>query len=451
MEKELQDFTRGNIPRQFAVFAAPLLFSSLFQIVYNMADMVVVGRALGQTGLSAVSVGGDIAHFLTFLAMGFSNAGQIIIAQYVGAGKRDKIGRFIATLFTALMAGSVVLSGVCLALREGLLRVMNTPQEAYEGALAYTTVCALGLAFIYGYNAVSAVLRGLGDAIHPFLFISFAVVLNIILDLLFVFVLSWGCAGAALATVISQGASFALSALFLLKKRRSLDIWREGESAAWGDKAMLAALCKLGFPMAIKSAAVQFSKLSVNAWLNTYGVSVSAMSGIANKVNSVSNLISNVANTTGSAMIGQNIGAQKFERVPRVLATVACVTVGSAAVMSAVLLCWPQQVFGLFTNEQAVLDIARQYLPVAFVTFGATALRGPMNALIDGSGNYKLNFLTAILDGIVMRLGLAALLGKALGMGYVGFWLGDALAGYTPALIGAFYLASGRWKKRAIS
>lgn len=119
MEKELQDFTRGNIPRQFAVFAAPLLFSSLFQIVYNMADMVVVGRALGQTGLSAVSVGGDIAHFLTFLAMGFSNAGQIIIAQYVGAGKRDKIGRFIATLFTALMAGSVVLSGVCLALREG--------------------------------------------------------------------------------------------------------------------------------------------------------------------------------------------------------------------------------------------------------------------------------------------------------------------------------------------
>ena len=130
--------------------------------------------------------------------MGFSNAGQIIIAQYVGAGKRDKIGKFIATLFTALMAGSVVLSGVCLALREGLLRVMNTPQEAYEGALAYTTVCALGLAFIYGYNAVSAVLRGLGDAIHPFLFISFAVVLNIILDLLFVFVLSWGCAGAAL-------------------------------------------------------------------------------------------------------------------------------------------------------------------------------------------------------------------------------------------------------------
>lgn len=451
MENKPQDFTRGSIPGQFTAFAAPLLFSSLFQIVYNLADMVVVGRALGQAGLSAVSVGGDITHFLTFLAMGFSNAGQIIIAQYVGAGKREKIGPFVVTLLTALMAGSVVLSGVCLALREGLLHLMNTPAAAYEGALAYTTVCALGLAFIYGYNAVSAVLRGLGDAKHPFLFISFAVVLNIILDGLFVFVLSWGCAGAALATVISQGASFVLSAVFLLKKRKLLGVWREGEGARWGDKAMLAALCKLGFPMALKSAAVQFSKLSVNAWLNAYGVGVSAMSGIANKVNSVSSLISNVANTTGSAMIGQNIGARKFERVPRILATVACVTAGSAVLMSAVLLCWPQQVFGLFTKEQAVLDIARQYLPTALVTFGATATRGPMNALIDGSGNYKLNFLTALLDGIVMRLGLAVLLGRIVGMGYVGFWLGDALAGYTPALIGVFYLASGTWKKRIVN
>lgn len=448
--KTLPDFTKGSIPKQLVSFAAPLFLSSLLQIVYNMVDMVIVGQKLGQVGLSAVSIGGDLSHFMTFLAMGFSNAGQIIISQYVGAGRRDKVGKIISTLFLALLGTAVCFSSISLAFREPLLDLMNTPAEAFFGALEYSTVCMFGLIFIYGYNAASAVLRGLGDSVHPFLFISFAAVLNVILDMLLVFVIPMGCMGAALATVISQGISFLLSASFLLRRQRDLGIQLGRGWKDWFDRDIFSGLCKLGLPMAIKSAAIQFSKLSVNAWINSYGVVVSAVTGIASKINSVSYLVSNAANTAGSTMVGQNVGAQQFSRVPKILAVITFITAGGAAVMSAVLLLYPQWIFSLFTRDAAVLSVAMEYLPAAVLVFFGSALRAPMNALIDGSGNHRINFLTAILDGIIMRLGLAYLLGIVLDMGYLGFWLGDGLAGFTPVVIGTAYGLSGKWKRRIV-
>ena len=185
-ESMVKDFTHGNVPKQLVVFAIPLLLSNLLQIVYNMVDMVIVGQALGKVGLSAVSVGGDMTMFLTYLAIGFSNAGQVIIAQYIGAGEKKRIGRFVGTMFTFLLSLAVALSILCLLLRHQILDWMNTPLGARSEAAAYATVCMSGLFFIYGYNANSAVLRGMGDAKRPFFFISIAAITNIVLDLLFV-------------------------------------------------------------------------------------------------------------------------------------------------------------------------------------------------------------------------------------------------------------------------
>ena len=219
----ITDFTTGSVPKQLLIFSAPLFFSNLLQVVYNMADMIIVGMAMGKVGLSAVSVGGDVSHFLTFLAMGFSSAGQVIIAQYVGAGQKDRIGRFVGTMFHFLFLCSVVLSSVCLLLRSPILGLMNTPAASWDEALAYATVCMAGLPFIYGYNAISAVLRGLGDSRHPFVFISIAAVMHIVLDLLFVLGFGMGAMGAALATVIGQGFSFVACAVFLWHSRGTFD------------------------------------------------------------------------------------------------------------------------------------------------------------------------------------------------------------------------------------
>ena len=449
-DKMITQFVEGSIPKQLAKFATPLFLSSLLQMMYNMIDMIIVGHALGKTGLSAVAVGSDISNFITFFIMGFSNAGQVIISQYIGADQRDKLGKFIANMFSALIISSVLMSVVCLFFRETFLGMMNTPTEAYGEALAYSTVCISGLIFISGYNMISAVMRGMGDSKHPFVFIAIASVLNIVLDILFVIGMKMGSAGAALATVISQGVSFILCLLFMYKRRHQLGFDIKLKDFISPDKGMLASLAKLGFPMAIKSTSIHFSKLFVNSWINSYGVAVSAFAGVANKLSSISNLISNSVNTAGSSMVGQNIAAKKFGRVSKIMATIGVFVFAVSTLLSVIIISFPDQVFGIFTTDEAVLAIGREYIFVAVLMFYGSAARAPMNALLNGSGDYKINFVTAILDGIVMRIGLSVLFGIAFGMGYIGFWLGDALAGFTPLFIGAVFYITGKWKKQNI-
>lgn len=445
---QIKDFTHGNVTKQLIVFAWPLFLSNLLQVVYNMVDMMVVGNVLGKAGISAVSVGGDVSHLLTFVAMGFSNAGQVLIARYIGAKERHKIGKFVGTMSGFLTVCAIALSIIGLVFQNRLLTLMNTPAEAYEGAVSYSAICMVGLVFIYGYNIVSAILRGMGDSKHPFIFISIAAVLNLILDIIFVVGFGMGAGGAALATVISQAVSFVSCVVFLARNANRFELNMHIKDFAYWDKEMLGSLLKLGAPMAIKTASIQVSKLFVNSWINSYGVAVSAFAGIANKVSSIANLISTAMNTAGSTMVGQNIAAGEFDRVKKILKQLAIITLTVAAVLSALICLFPEEIFSIFTDDgdADVLAIAGGYVPIAVLLFFGAAMRAIMNALINGSGNYRINFVTAILDGIVMRIGLALLFGLTLGMKHYGFWLGDALAGFTPFFIGLVFYFTGLWK-----
>ena len=445
---QIKDFTQGNITSQLLVFAWPLFLSNLLQVVYNMVDMIVVGNVLGKVGLSAVSVGGDVTNFLNFVAIGFAGAGQVLIARLIGAKQTEKIGKFVGTMSSFLFCCALSLSIIALILQKHILSWMNTPEESFEGAMAYSAITMIGLVFIYGYNIISAILRGMGDSKHPFIFISIAAIMNLILDIVFVAFLRMGAGGAALATVISQAVSFISCTVFLYRNRASFQLNIGLKDFLRWDREMLGDLIKLGAPMAIKSASINVSKLFVNSWINSYGVAVSAMAGIVNKLGSICNLISNSVNAAGSSMVGQNVGAQKYERVPRIMVTCFCFTLCTASLMSAAVYLFPEMVFGLFTDESAVMTIAMEFQPIAVVLFLGSACRSPMNALINGSGNHRVNFATAILDGIVMRVGLSVLLGLVLHMEYLGFWLGDALAGYTPFFIGLVYYFTGAWKTR---
>ncbi|MBQ8388554.1 MAG: MATE family efflux transporter [Clostridia bacterium] len=451
MNSNVKDFTKGNITKQLILFSLPLFLSNLLQVVYNMVDMMVVGNVLGEAGISAVSVGGDVSAFLTFVAMGFANAGQVLIARYIGGGQHKKIGRFVGTMSAFLAVSAIVISTVGLIFRRGILGIMNTPSDAWQGALEYSSICMIGLIFIYGYNVVSAILRGMGDSKHPFIFISVAAVLNLALDLVFVMGLGMGAGGAALATVISQGVSFLSCTVFLYIRRASFGLDVKLRDFIHLDRPMLGELLKLGVPMAIKTASIQISKLFVNAFVNDYGTSVSAFAGIANKLGSVSNLISAAMNTAGSTMVGQNLAAGEFSRVNKILLRLAAITLTIATLLSLFICFFPTEFFGLFTTkgDEGVIDLAYGFVPIAVLLFFGSALRAIMNALMNGSANHKINFATAIFDGIVMRIGLAVLFGLVLDMKHYGFWLGDALAGFTPFVIGVVFYLSGRWKRSA--
>ncbi|MBQ7902274.1 MAG: MATE family efflux transporter [Oscillospiraceae bacterium] len=445
----INDFTTGPVTPQLIKFATPLFFSGLLQTVYNMVDMIVVGQYVGSGGLSAVALGGEVMMMLTFVAMGMSNAGQVLISQLIGAGRRDDLKRMIGTLFTFLACCALTVSMVCLMLRFQILGILNTPVEAWDSAVDYVTVCIFGLIFIYGYNLVSAIMRGMGDSKRPFIFIAIASVTNLVLDMLFIAVFDMGTMGAALATVIGQAISFIFAITYLYNHKEQFGFdFKPSSFRIHGD--MLSSLIKLGIPMVLQSAAITFSKLFITSWINSYGVVMSALTGIGNKLQSVTNVFAQAFTTSGASMVAQNIGAEKYERVPKIIKTLFVVDGIITAVLVTAIVLFPQQIFGIFTNDEAVLSLVGMYLPVAVLQFCSCVLRPPMSALINGSGNPKLNFAIAILDGLMMRIGLAYVLGIPMGFGIHGFWYGNALASFMPFVIGMPYFLSGGWKKNRL-
>lgn len=441
----IRDLTQGSVARLLLVFALPLMGANLLQTFYNMVDMIVVGQFVGKDGLSAVSVGGDVLHLLTFLVMGFSNAGQVLLSQYIGAGNRERVRGTVGTMFTVTFACALVLMTVFLCLLNPLLEALNTPEAAFSYAQQYAMTCICGLVFIYGYNLVSAILRGMGDSRHPFLFIAVATVVNLALDLLFVPVFQLGPFGAALATVIGQGVSFLWALSYLYRHREAFGF--DFQPASFRpDREVLPRLIRLGLPMCLQSAAINFSMLFVNSYINSYGVVASAVTGVGTKLSTITSVVTNALSTAGSSMVGQNIGAKKYHRVPRILAVAMAVDLAFAAVLIFLTVCYPRQIFGIFNSDAEVLDMAMSYIPVAVLLYLGFALRSPFFALINGCGIAKLNMFVGLMDGVVCRIGLALLMGLALRMGIMGFWLGNAFAGFVPFLVGGAFFLSGRWK-----
>jgi putative MATE family efflux protein len=446
----IRDFTQGSVTKQLLGFACPLMLSNLLQIVYNMVDMVVIGQFVGSAGLAAVSSGGDIMNIGTTFCMGFSSAGQIMISQHIGNGSRGGVQKTIGTMFSFLMLFSIFITVLGIMSMELLLDAINVPIEAYFGARSYSMVCFYGMFFIYGYNIISAILRGMGDSKRPLIFIAVAATMNLILDLIFVAVFALGPWGAALATVIGQGISFLASLAYLYYKRDAFEFDFKRESFII-DVLTLKDLVKLGLPMALQHSAVVFSKLFVNSYINTYGLIMSAVNAIGTKIGTSANIVTQALGTAATSMIGQNFGAGKQDRVKKILyVSMGCGLVFTM-ILSLFIILMPERVFGLFDRNPDVLRMSHIYVIIAVMHFNASALRCPMMALVNGVGNALLSLVIGVTDGIIGRICLAILLGVTFNMGIRGFWFGDVFASYIPFVIGGLYFWIGLWKRRKLA
>ena len=442
----VRDLTEGNVPRLLLSFAAPLFLANALQAIYNIVDMIVVGQVIGGTGMSAVSTGGNILHILTFLAMGFSSAGQVIIARAVGEKDMETVRKVIGTMFTMLLLMALGMSVICFILRGWILDVVNTPEEAYSETMDYTLICIIGLVFIYGYNIVSAIMRGMGDSKRPFIFIAIAALMNMILDVVFVCFMGMGVAGAALATVIGQAFSFVYAVIYLYRHKESFGFDFRLKSFI-PDRHAASRLAALGLPMALQSAAVSISQTVVAAWVNSFGVTYSAIAGILSKLNMMIGILTSSITTAGASMVGQNLGAKKYTRVTKILMCAFAGALIFGALAALMMIIFPNVIFSWFTNDEEVLGSASIIILPCVLNFFGASVRCYAFSLINGSGNSKLNLFVAILDGVIGRIGIAYILGWALSMGPQGFWLGDAFAGFVPGIIGLVFYISGSWRK----
>ncbi len=442
-----KNFTQGNIARQLLLFALPFMASNALQVLYSTIDMVIVGKFVGTAGLSAVSQSSQIVNFATMVCLGFSNAGQVLLAQALGAGKRREMNDIIGTLFSFISLLALVLSSIILFARTWILDVMNIPAESYSMARDYLVICAGGLIFTAGYNMVSAVLRGMGDAKRPFLFIGIASFVNLVLDILFTGIFGWGAAGAAWATIIGQAVSFLFSLYYLFKKKGEFGFDFEKKSFLPRRK-YTKMIAGLGTPMAIQSGCINISMLFVNSMINNVGVIASATFGVGVRIDDIVNKISQGIQYAAVPMISQNIGAKNTKRAKAVVYYAWLYSLIMTAFFMILYVTLGKQLFMLFSDDPLVHGMSGEFVRAILWMFPAFAVMRGSGAFIQGIGNAKLSMVLAILDGVALRIGLSWLFGIYFGWGFYGFVLGYGLAPYGYALPSLIYFLHGRWQKR---
>ena len=446
-----KDFTEGRIPKQLILFSLPFMASNALQVLYSTIDMIIVGNYVGTPGLSAVSQSSLIVNFVTMVCLGFSSGGQVLIAQALGAKKKKEMNEVISTLFVFVSILSLAMSALILLLRVPILRWMNVPSESYSMAMDYLVICSGGLLFTAGYNMVSAVLRGMGDAKRPFLFVGIASAVNLVLDVLFTGMLGWGVAGAAWATIIGQAVSFIFSLIYLFRHREAFGFEFRKESLVINRRyaKMIAAL---GTPMAIQSGFINLSMLFVNSMINSAGVVASATFGVGMRIDDIVNKISQGIQYAAMPMISQNIGAGKPERAKRVVHIAWIFSIALTAFFMILYVTLGEQLFMIFSEDTAVHAMSGEFIRAILWMFPAFALMRGSGAFVQGIGNAKLSMVLAMLDGVVLRIGLSWLFGIYFGLGFYGFVLGYGLAPYGYAIPSMIYFLAGRWqKKRALA
>ncbi|MBQ2926722.1 MAG: MATE family efflux transporter [Ruminiclostridium sp.] len=437
------DLTEGVIWKKLVIFAAPVLLSSLLQAAYSITDLIIAGWFIGKDGISAINNSSQVMVILTQIIMGITTGGNILMGQYFGS--KDHENRFGTnrTLFGFAITAGLSTMVVLFLLSRPILVALEAP--ALEAATQYLKVCAWGLPFIFGYNALAAMLRSVGNSKQPFYCVAVTAGCNILLDLLFMGVLHWGVRGAALATILSQAASFLVCYLYVLKNRELFGLALRWEKV---DRAKLGRIVKLGIPAAIQMTVVGLSWLAMIFLINRYGVEASAASGICAKIKDVALMSTLAMYSAATTMVAQCIGAQKFDRASKTVHIAMRISLGVSAVVILLIELFAPQILSIFNPDTQTMAIALQNLRIEIVGQIFYASFMVYNALPTGAGHPMFALFSSLLNCIVVRVVLALILNHT--MGLVGIFWACAIAPASSVPLGYIYEHTGVWKRSLV-
>ena len=442
-----QDLLTGNVPKKLIQFAFPLFLANLLQALYNVADMLVVGKIVGEIGLAAISNASMLCFIINSLCIGLTMGGSVLVAQYKGAGDQKGQRDTIGMLFLLSLAASIVVTVLSLAIYEPLFRALDVPAEAYPDACGYMEIICWGTVFVFGYNTVCSILKGLGDSKTPLFFVGIATILNVLLDVLLVGPCSMGTAGAAWATIAAQGVSFLGSLVYL--KRHQLSFSFKKIEFHWG---ILLAILKVGLPTAIQMVVVNTAYLLVAGMLNPFGTSVAAASGVGLKINTFAGMHCWAIGQAITARVGQCMGAGQIRRARQVVRSglLLNLAVTTAVVVTVQFLAEP--LIRLFDNTSPeMIRVGVLYLRLCCgVNSLVYAAMYTLDSFAIGVGAAHVAMVNALLDAVVVRLPVAWLLAFSFSIGFSGIYLGQALSPILPALVGFTYFKSRGWERKTL-
>lgn len=401
--KEEHLLTEGNVFKVLLSFSVPFLIANIIQALYGAVDLMVIGWFCPPESVAAVSTGTQVTQIITSMVSGLTLGGTILVGKYTGMRKEEETRKAIGTTLTLFAVIAIVLTFVMLACADPVLAALQTPAESVVYAKQYVTICFLGIFFICGYNAISAVLRGYGDSRRPMYFVALACVLNIIGDIVLVKYLQLGVRGVALATVFSQGISMVCAVVYLNRKKFIFTFRLQNFRI---DKNLAKELARVGIPISLQECMVRLSFLYLTSVTNRLGVHAAAAVGIASKYDVFAMLPATSIASALAAITAQNYGAGKPKRAQQSLAAGA----GFAFIASAVFWGWaqlsPQSMIGIFDRDPAIIEAGIPFFKSCSFDYLAVAFVFTLNGYLNGRSKTVFTMISCCFGALALRMPL---------------------------------------------
>lgn len=424
------DMTKGNPVKLILLFSIPLLIGNVFQQFYSMVDTIIVGRFVGVDALAAVGSTGSMVFLVNGFATGLTSGFAVLVSQKFGAKDENGLRKAVASAVTLTVISVIVVTLVSLIGAKPLLKLMNTPENIMGDAYTYIKIIYGGVVATVAYNLIASILRALGDSKTPLYFLIVSSVLNVILDLVFIINFKMGVAGAAYATIISQGISAILCLIYTYKKFIILRLKKEDFKVK---RSYYHKHLKIGIPMALQFSITAIGIMTVQGALNVFGSIVIASYTAASKA---LQLVMQPAITFGVTMAtycGQNLGAKEYGRIKEGVKECTKISVITSIIAGAVLIFLGKYFVMMFiTNPDAeILKYAQQVLDISAIFFIPLGLIFIYRNALQGIGDSFVPMMAGVYE-LVARAIVAFTLPKYLR--FMGICLADPVAWFAAVI-----------------
>lgn len=452
MQKTKNKLTEGSLLSALASLTVPIVLSNMLQTAYQLVDTFWVGR-LGANAVAAVSLSFPVIFLLISLGAGFTIAGTILAAQYRGKGSQKSIDYVAAQTIIAMLFVSLIVTLLGYILSNPLIKLMGAEPQILKDAVSYMQISFFGTIFLFGYFIFQSLMRGIGDVKTPTYIILFSVTLNFILDPLFIFgygfIPALGVAGAAIATVVTQGIAATIGIFMLFSGKYGIHLKKRNLAP---DFKLIKKMFRLGFPASMEQSARALALTVMTFLVASFGTTIVAAYGIGSRMFSFALIPALGLSLATSTLVGQNMGAGKIERAEKISKISALIGFIFLTLIGVIMFILAKEISAFFVpNEKEVISISASLIRILALAFGFMGVEQVLIGAFRGSGNTFVSMILVMISYWVLRFPLAYVLSKHTSLSYSGIWWSFPITNVAAALIALIWFLRGTWKNKKLT
>jgi putative MATE family efflux protein len=436
------DFTTGSIKKHILKFAIPMVIGLFLTMGYTIINTIWIGNLLGKDAMAASSVSFPITFILIAIASGSTTAVSILISRNYGAKNFKMINKIIETSFSLFSIVAAVLIALALIFRNELLKLMGTPSNIFDMASSYLSILLLSAFLNYIYYVINSILSGMGDTKTSVMFLILSTIVNAILDPFLI--MKYGLNGAAIASLISGMAAIIAAIGYLSRKKFDINIIPKKFIL---DKNIILDILKIGMPSTIQQCLMPISLIFITSFISRFGADSIAAYGAASKVDYLALMPSMAVGTAAAVITGQNIGANKIERVAEVFKGGVMILFSTIAVVAVLIELFPKEVLMVFARDTEILDIGSSYLRINAIGYLMFSISFVSNGIINGSGKTIITMIISAVTLLGLRIPLSDFMSQT-NLGLKGIWYAIVANCVFSTLCSMGYYLSGKYKEK---